>query len=57
MSREKEYEIGDYAYLKVPYLGYKYVEITGFEWDGKLIVRISSGLEFTIHEDELEDDS
>ena len=52
MNREKKYEIGDSAYLKIPYLGYRYVEIVGYESD-RLIVRISSGLEFTIYEDEL----
>jgi tricorn protease-like protein len=53
MSRKRE--IGDCAYLKVPYLGYRYVEIVGFEHDGRIIVRITSGLEFTVHEDELEE--
>ena len=54
MNRERKYEIGDYAYLKEPYLGYRYVEIIGFEGE-RLIVRITSGLEFTIYENELEE--
>jgi hypothetical protein len=54
MNSERKYEIGDSAYLKEPYLGYRYVEIVGFEGD-RLIVRITSGLEFTIYEDDLED--
>jgi|GEM_PF-1750222 len=54
MSIERKYEIGDSAYLKEPYLGYRYVEIVGFEGE-RLIVRITSGLEFTIYIDELEE--
>jgi hypothetical protein len=54
MNRERKYEIGDSAYLKEPYLGYRHVEIVGFE-DERLTVRISSGLEFTVYEDELEE--
>ena len=50
---EREYGIGDCAYLKEPYLGYRYVEIVGFDGD-RLIVQITSGLEFTIYKDELE---
>jgi hypothetical protein len=50
--REK-HQIGDSAYLKVPFQGYRYVEIVGFEGD-RLIVSISSGYEFRIYEDELE---
>lgn len=51
-----EYEIGDSACLKEPVLGYRYVEIVGF--DGvRLIVRTTSGYEFTIYEDELEEES
>ena len=55
MSRERKYEIGDCAYLKEPYLGYRYVEIIGFDGYGRLIVRLSSGFEFSIYPDELED--
>ena len=54
MSIERKYEIGDSAYLKETYLGYRYVEIVGFEGE-RLIVRITSGLEFTVYEDELSD--
>ena len=51
---DEKYSIGDYAYLKVPYLGYRYVEIIGFEVN-RLVVRLTSGLEITIYPDELED--
>ena len=53
MSRERE--IGESAYLKKPELGYRYVEIVGFE-GCRLIVKTTSGYEFTIYEDELEED-
>jgi hypothetical protein len=50
---EHELQIGDSAYLKESERGYRYVEIIGF--DGcRLIVRTTSGYEFTIYEDELE---
>jgi len=52
---EKERNIGESAYLKEPVKGYRYVEIVDF--DGKrLIVRTTSGYEFSICEDELEDE-
>ena len=54
MNIELKYEIGDSAYLKETYLGYRYVEIVGFDGE-RLIVRITSGLEFTVYEDELEE--
>jgi len=54
MDLKEKYSIGDYGYLKEPYLGYRYVEIIGFEGN-KLVVRFSSGLKITIYEDELED--
>ena len=50
---KQELQIGDTAYLKKPEKGYRFVEIVGF--DGvRLIVRTTSGWEFTIYEDELE---
>lgn len=51
---EKDWQIGDSAYLKKPELGYRYVEIIGIEGD-RLLVRTTSGYEFRIYEDELED--
>jgi membrane protein implicated in regulation of membrane protease activity len=51
----KERYLGESAYLKRPELGYRYVEIVGFEGN-KLIVKTTSGYEFVIYEDELEDD-
>jgi len=51
---QKEWEIGDSAYLKNPELGYRYVEIVGH--DGcRLIIRITSGYVFSVYEDELEE--
>jgi hypothetical protein len=53
---KKEREIGDSVYLKELVKGYRYVEIAGF--DGvRIIVRTISGYEFSIYEDELEDES
>ena len=50
---DEKYQIGDSAYLKEPFKGYRYVEIVGFE--GKqIIVKITSGYEFLVFEDELE---
>jgi hypothetical protein len=49
-----EYDIGEYAYLKIPFKGYKYVEVVGFEGE-QLIVQITNGYEFTVYADELED--
>jgi hypothetical protein len=51
---DKEYEIGDSAYLKVPQRGYSYVEVVGFH-GVMLIVRATSGLEFLVYADELEE--
>jgi len=53
---KKKYVIGDCAYLKEPYLGYRYVIIIGFVPDGRLNVELSSGLVITIYPDELEDE-
>ena len=51
---ERELQMGDSAYLKEPVRGYRYVEIIDF--DGyRLIVKTSSGYEFTVYEDELEE--
>ena len=50
----KEWEIGDSGYLIEPVLGYRFVEIVGF--DGvRLVVQTTSGYEFTVYEDELEE--
>jgi len=54
MMMDHEYQIGDSAYLKVPERGYRYVEIIGFDGT-RLLVRTSSGYEFTVYPDELED--
>jgi len=51
---ENKYQIGDYAYLKRPELGYRYVDIIGIEGE-RLLVRVTSGYEFTVYPDELED--
>ena len=50
----REWYIGDAAYLKEPVRGYLYVEITGFDGT-KLIVQTTSGMELTIYKDELEE--
>ena len=49
-----KYQAGDYAYLKEPYLGYRYVDIIGNE-GYRLLVRLTSGLEISIYEDELQE--
>jgi hypothetical protein len=49
----KEYEVGDYACLKVPERGYRNVEVIGYDWR-RIVVRTSSGYEFSVYEDELE---
>jgi hypothetical protein len=50
---EREFRIGDNAYLKEPFRGYRYVEVVGY--DGlRLVVRLSNGYETTVYEDELE---
>ena len=51
---ESKYRIGDSAYLKEPAKGYRYVEITDYDLD-RYVVKTSSGWEFTVYEDELED--
>jgi hypothetical protein len=51
---EDKYGLGESFYLKEPYLGYRHVEIVGYEFD-RLLVRLTSGLEITVHPDELED--
>ena len=51
---DRKYDIGETAYLKVPERGYRAVEIIGFE-GGRLVVKTTSGMEFTIRADELED--
>ena len=51
---EVKYQIGDGAYLKEPVKGYRYVEIVDYD-DGRFVVRTTSGWEFTVYEDELED--
>jgi len=50
----RELQIGDSGYLKVPERGYRYVEVIGFDGN-RLLVTTTSGYEFTIYEDELED--
>ena len=49
-----DWQVGDSAYLKEPVKGYRYVEIVGFDGD-RLVVRTTSGWEFTVREDELEE--
>ena len=52
---DKEIEVGDTGYLKEPKLGYYHIEVIGFEdVTGRLIVRLPSGYETTIYEDELD---
>jgi len=51
----REHEIGDTGYLKEPYLGYRYFEVVGFEYaTGKIEIELSSGLQITVYEDEIE---
>jgi len=50
-----EYEIGDTVYLKQPELGYRCVEITGVDPYDRYIVVTTSGYEFTIRADEIEE--
>lgn len=50
----RKFNEGDSAYLKQPDKGYRYVEIIGFDGN-RLIVRTTSGYEFTVYEDELEE--
>ena len=52
---KRELEIGDYACLKEPFRGYRYVEIIEI-YEYKILVRTSSGYEFTVCEDELEEE-
>jgi hypothetical protein len=52
---EREWEIGDTAYLKEPVKGYRHVEIVAF--DGvRPVVRTTSGWEFSVYSDELTDE-
>jgi len=53
---KKEWQIGDSANLKNPshYKGYRYVEIVDFS-GAQLVVETTSGWQFTVWEDELED--
>ena len=51
---DSKYEIGDSAYLKRPEKGYRYVEIVDFDGN-MLVVRTTSGWEFRVYTDELED--
>ena len=52
---QAERSIGDTAYLKEPIKGYRFVKIVGF--DGvRIIVMTTSGWEFSIYEDELEEE-
>ena len=51
----KEWGIGDSGYLIEPVLGYRFVEIVGFDGN-RLVVQTTSGFEFTIYADELEDE-
>jgi hypothetical protein len=48
----KEWEIGDEADLKEPSKGYRHVEIVDFN-GVRLLVRTSSGWEFTVSTDDL----
>jgi len=50
----REFAAGDYAYLKEPYLGYRYVDILEVN-DTQLLVRLSSGKEIEVYPDELEE--
>jgi len=49
-----EWSIGDTADLKEPVKGYRHVEIVGFDGN-QLVVQTSSGWEFSVWEDELEE--
>jgi hypothetical protein len=50
-----DFNIGDAGCLKEPVKGYRYVEVVGFDGP-RLIVRTTSGYEFTVYADELEED-
>jgi len=51
-----DFEVGEAAYLKEPVKGYRYVEIV--DYDGpRLVVRTTSGWEFTVWPDELEENN
>ena len=52
---KRELEIGDYVCLIEPFKGYRCVEIIEF-YENKILVRTSSGYEFTVCEDELEEE-
>jgi len=51
---EAKFQIGDSAYLKEPAKGYRYVEIVDYDED-RFVVRTASGWEFTVYENELEE--
>ena len=51
---DRDLQIGDSVYLKESVRGYRCVEIIGFE-DSCIIVQTTSGYEFSIYEDELEE--
>ena len=55
MARERELEIGDIVYLKERVKGYRRVEIVEF-YGIDILVRTTSGWEFTVRRDDLEDD-
>ena len=48
-------EIGDVYYLKEPVKGYRRIEIVEF-YGNDILVRTSSGWEFTVREDDLEEE-
>jgi len=51
---EREWEVGESAYLKEPIRGYRHVEVTGFEGQ-QIIVQTSSGMELSFYENEFND--
>lgn len=48
-----DFYVGESAYLREPVKGYRYVEIVGFDGN-RIVVRTTSGYEFTVYEDELQ---
>ena len=48
-------EIGDVYYLKEPVKGYRRVEVVGF-YGKDILIRTDSGWEFTVREDDLEEE-
>jgi hypothetical protein len=49
----REFEPGMRVRLHRPELGYRYAELVGFFWP-RWVVRLSSGYEFSVYEDEFE---